>query len=296
MSNSIIINRAKHPSILADHRVDPVTRNLLKVGDEVCVCAKCKTIYLKSVWINSKKSTCCNQKGTLSYIPNTEYGKPEITPIITKSYQNHCIIFLLATIVFANLFGYWYYLYEKEQIHKIGLYDTIESLDTENYELKQGTQKLKDQYSENLKTARQASVKLESEIVTLRNKINSQQNISILGIYFKPDSGSYGDKIYTSVKYIRPKITYVSSLPMSREMEFKIKIFDSNKILKKGKLSPEGYTYSQTSKIESSSSNFKDLILNGWGNRRGYSYKKGVHTYELWHDEKKIHFSYFTVN
>lgn len=74
MLHIIKIHRQLHASLLADHRVDPITKQLLKVGDEVCVCAICKTVYLKDVWITTLKGECCGQKKTLPKIPGSDYS------------------------------------------------------------------------------------------------------------------------------------------------------------------------------------------------------------------------------
>ncbi len=60
--NSFIINRNDHVEILADHRKDPLIKKLLEVGDEVVICAKCKTVFLKDVWI-SQNGVCPNGTG-----------------------------------------------------------------------------------------------------------------------------------------------------------------------------------------------------------------------------------------
>ena len=72
--HSIKINRQTHATLLADHREDPVTKELLKVGDEVCVCAVCKTVYLKVVWTTIMANTCCNQRETLRQIPGMDFS------------------------------------------------------------------------------------------------------------------------------------------------------------------------------------------------------------------------------
>ncbi|QHI36419.1 hypothetical protein IMCC3317_17820 [Kordia antarctica] len=224
MSNSIIINRSKHPSILADHRMDPVTKKLLKVGDEVCVCAKCKTVYLKSVWINSQRKSCCGQNVTLSYIPNKEYGKSESIPIITKSYQNHFILFLLATIVFAALFGYWHYLYEKTQdryssiysknaklnnelnIKILSLTNDVSLLEKEKLELEQKLNSSSRKLSSSSQRLNSSSQKLEQLSVKVENANDVlSSTIFILGVKYEEienysiDYGKYQAKIYFTV-------------------------------------------------------------------------------------------------
>ena len=109
----IRINRQKHAALLADHTKDPVTRRLFVAGDEVVVCAKCKIVYLKDVWISSKRSTCCGQSGTASEISFSEFStinrsttrsKSEDVRVITRYYPGVAIFFAICTIVTLVLF------------------------------------------------------------------------------------------------------------------------------------------------------------------------------------------------
>lgn len=68
------LNRNKHESFLADHRKDPYTKELLKTGDRIVICANCKTAYLESSW--NAKGHCfaipknCESSSTLRAVPN----------------------------------------------------------------------------------------------------------------------------------------------------------------------------------------------------------------------------------
>ncbi|WP_298416806.1 hypothetical protein [uncultured Kordia sp.] len=165
MSNSIIINRKKHPSILADHRIDPVTKQLLKVGDEVCVCAVCKTVYLKEVWKNTKRGQCCKQTKTLPYIPNIEYGVKETPPVIEKSYKNHFIFFLLTTFLFLGLVLYWYNIYNNEHGQKEYLQRRADALNNEISNEKTNREKFKEQ-----------TKILNSELTNLKSNLSNIKN------------------------------------------------------------------------------------------------------------------------
>ncbi len=66
----IRINRNEHESFLADQRTDPVSKELIGVGDEVIVCKKCRTVFLKDVWILHFLNIHCNQSETLPELPN----------------------------------------------------------------------------------------------------------------------------------------------------------------------------------------------------------------------------------
>lgn len=106
MSNFIRLDRRKHESFLADHCVDPTTKELLKVGDEVCICANCKSPHLKSVWQSVKLCPSCRNESrkTLSKIPKTKsinnYRKRNTpNPIAKNSFKGYFIFFLITTVV-----------------------------------------------------------------------------------------------------------------------------------------------------------------------------------------------------
>ncbi|WP_299273576.1 toll/interleukin-1 receptor domain-containing protein [uncultured Psychroserpens sp.] len=67
--NVIKIERIKHESFLADHRTDPISKGLIKAGDEVVVCKSCKTVFFKDIWIIALKGMHCNQTKTLRSLP-----------------------------------------------------------------------------------------------------------------------------------------------------------------------------------------------------------------------------------
>ncbi|AXG72379.1 hypothetical protein KORDIASMS9_04651 [Kordia sp. SMS9] len=278
MSNTIIINRKKHTSILADHRVDPVTKKLLKVGDEVCVCAVCKTVYLHEVWENTKRGQCCKQTKTLAYIPNTEYGKKEIPTVITKSYINHFIVSTLIALLFFSLTIYWYSTYNSEHIQKETAYLEVFSLKQENQKTQNYIQNLVDKNSD------------------LQDLIESNKTIIVSNISFQQDNKAYGSKIYSNVKYVYPRITYLSPLYYEKELKFKIKIFKPDGTLMLGTSSPMGYSYIYKGRINTNKRSYKYLFLNGWGNKNGNAYEKGIYTFELWLDEKRLHSTKFQVH
>ncbi len=70
--NVIRIDRNKHVSFLADHTLDPVTKQMFQIGDEVVVCARCKTAYMKDVWLHSMHGKCCGQRETADRIKSRE--------------------------------------------------------------------------------------------------------------------------------------------------------------------------------------------------------------------------------
>jgi hypothetical protein len=142
---TIVINRQKHITLLADHRTDPITKVLLKVGDEVVACAGCKTVFLADVWKNGINETCCFCGGTktMDKIPNDEnitFSKPKsqpfngtfnAAPVKEGSYAGAAFIFALIA------FGVGVYAYnlkneiEQKQEEKTALESRIESLSNE---------------------------------------------------------------------------------------------------------------------------------------------------------------------
>lgn len=95
----ITINRNEHTSFLADHRTDPITKDLISVGDRIVVCANCKTVYLESSW--NIKGHCfldqkrCSSKETLNYIPVID----DIKKI--KGYKKRKILFIFLLSIFV---------------------------------------------------------------------------------------------------------------------------------------------------------------------------------------------------
>ncbi len=164
MSNSIIISRSKHLSLLADHRTDPITKKLLEVGDEVCVCAKCKTVYLKDVWVNTKRNNCCDQSLTLKEIPNAtiiDFKKEKRSSKVSKkSYKGIFVFFFLTTIV-ACVACYYLYTEHKKAQGRYSIY----------YEQQQ-QQKQQQQQQDEFAATHYDKNKLDSTITSLTNYIS----------------------------------------------------------------------------------------------------------------------------
>ncbi len=145
MTNYIILNRKKHISLLADHRIDPVTKELLKVGDEVCACAVCKTVYSRKVWEAVKSKTCCKQKKTLIEIPNTEYINFEKISDEHSKKQNPTrthygcafAIALLSSIALGTSTWYFYSNYEDKATYSEILLERNDALYSKNTKISQ---------------------------------------------------------------------------------------------------------------------------------------------------------------
>lgn len=62
------INKQKHADFLKQKRQDPITGDLIVVGDEVVFCHECKSAFLKYTWEYLGKSHC-SQSRTLAVFP-----------------------------------------------------------------------------------------------------------------------------------------------------------------------------------------------------------------------------------
>ena len=70
--HAITIDRNKHESFLADQRTDPISKDLIRAGDEVVICKKCKTVFLKEIWEITLNGTHCSQTETLKELSYDE--------------------------------------------------------------------------------------------------------------------------------------------------------------------------------------------------------------------------------
>lgn len=68
-SHQLDINR--HTRFLAEGRQDPITKETLKAGDHIAICAGCKTAYLVNSW-NYHGGCVCGTTETLGHVPYSE--------------------------------------------------------------------------------------------------------------------------------------------------------------------------------------------------------------------------------
>ena len=127
--NVIRIDRKKHVSLLADHKIDPVTKEMFQAGDEVVVCAKCKSVYMKDVWLHSMREKCCNQSETASSIENYVYDKERNTVLQKKN--NYIWLVLIIAIGSAIAF--------------VNINNNKNNLEYQNYDLKNKYEQLSGQ-------------------------------------------------------------------------------------------------------------------------------------------------------
>lgn len=218
MNEYIVINRTKHVSLLADHRIDPVTKELLKVGDEVCVCAVCKTVYLKHVWINIQRNTCCEQSKTLPQIPNIEYVNFEkksdeiIQP--PKKTNNAFIFFLLTTIALGILTWYWYDIYTEEHRQKEYLQQRNSALSYEISDESTKREKLKRQ----IRTLDYKVTNLKSSLSETKSNINRVQRLNFrFGKNQWSTGGNYDKNYLMFLEILQPiKLNYLYVKPQTK--------------------------------------------------------------------------------
>lgn len=68
------LQKEKHNDFLKQERIDPITGDILQEGDQIVICASCKSAFLADSWsyMNGKH---CNQTHTLREIPKQEAVK-----------------------------------------------------------------------------------------------------------------------------------------------------------------------------------------------------------------------------
>lgn len=107
--------------------------------------------------------------------------------------------------------------------------------------------------------------------------------------------GSYDTYFESSkLKYLKPRITYNNTSSFSGNKNFYVKIIKPDGYIKEGSSSPRGYSYSSSLNIAAFDKG--EAMLSGWGNDEGNSYNDGVHTFEVWSNNKKLYSKNFTVN
>ncbi len=68
------LEKEKHDDFLKQERVDPITGDILQEGDQVVICASCKSAFLADSW-SYMDYKHCNQTHTLREIPKQEAVK-----------------------------------------------------------------------------------------------------------------------------------------------------------------------------------------------------------------------------
>lgn len=102
----------------------------------------------------------------------------------------------------------------------------------------------------------------------------------------------FGEMILSwETMYLRPRITYYG-LKSSSNIRLKVKLFDSDGVMRTGKTSPEGYTYDDDISIDFG---HNTRVLSGWGNKNKGYYKAGSCRIEIWYEDVCLKSFKFTI-
>lgn len=135
---------------------------------------------------------------------------------------------------------------------------------------------------------KETSPKPKTVIKQTDDKYKSVGYMEISGISFANTDKSgnifddYGSDLYAGdVKYLSPKVFYKGLANTEKEISLDLKIIKDDGTVMSGKDSPNGYTFSNTVKVESGEG--KSLYLLGWGNNAATAYSPGQYKYEIWY-------------
>lgn len=110
------IDKNRHGYFLQQNRVDPLTREQIKHGDQVVFCAAsgCHSVFLLDSWESLEGKKHCNQSKTLNSIPsqpNRNFSSSPNQPSSIKKEKEEnggccgCIIFIIIAILFFGWFS-----------------------------------------------------------------------------------------------------------------------------------------------------------------------------------------------
>lgn len=121
------------------------------------------------------------------------------------------------------------------------------------------------------------------------NKYKSVGYMEITGISFGSTDylgnlvDDFGAELYAgNLKYLVPKVFYKGLANSSKEISLDIKIISEDGTMKRGKDSPDGYTY--TTKVKVYPGDGQSMKLVGYGNNYCTFYSAGRYSYEIWYD------------
>ncbi|GEM_PF-5726220 len=210
MSSFIRLDRRKHESFLADHCYDPTTKELLKVGDEVCICAHCKSPHLKSVWLSAKLCPSCRNesKRTLTEIPNTKnlnnFLKKTETSVVQSNYKGYFIFFLIASLIGGIVSVSFYSESEKWKEKYRGKYLEVNNLNSKISNLTNTTSQLSSEKNNIRQQLNDAETELDKyeELKILANKLSFTTGIKYEDRKNYPlKYGNNKAKVYFTVNY-----------------------------------------------------------------------------------------------
>ncbi len=101
----------------------------------------------------------------------------------------------------------------------------------------------------------------------------------------------YGSPLYAKkMRYLAAKVEFDWFENYPAEVSVNVKILSPKGVLKEGESSPKGYTFSDYIR------DYGNWVLLGWGRDDESTYEKGVWTYEIWHNNKKIYSTQVKLN
>ena len=103
----------------------------------------------------------------------------------------------------------------------------------------------------------------------------------------------YGKQLYENTNYLKAKAYYKKASALTESFNLKVKIFNPDGSLKRGKSSPQGYTFEDRVVLSGKAGS---CLLTGWGNDKGTTFPAGTYRYEIWlNGTKLLHATTITI-
>lgn len=136
-----------------------------------------------------------------------------------------------------------------------------------------------------------AGEKLYSANINIKDKSTGSAILSISSIALANVNydgfilTNYGAQLYSDTQYLKAKIYYQKKAASTESFNLRVKIFNPNGTLVKGKTSPENCTFEQRIVLSGKEGSF---LLSSWGNKEGTLYSAGSYRYEIWLNNTKL--------
>lgn len=120
MTNRIRLDAQRHATFLAEQRKDPITKEPLRAGTEIVICANDKIAFIADNWPG--ECPICHNSNTLAYVPSNSlpsqlsrsHQRPTPTFIVERSIQtgnrnqeNSPSWFSVSSHLAVNPMGFW---------------------------------------------------------------------------------------------------------------------------------------------------------------------------------------------
>ncbi len=187
----------------------------------------------------------------------------------------------------------------------IGIYFLNDNLSriisNQSSQIRELQQNLQEQEN-NLSLVRDSLNTISESLDNAQNKLSYLKNdfpiqiskIEIGNVYYKGEiETNYGNVIYSSrTMYLKPRITY-RGIKISEYVKLKIRWYDSDWDMRRGKNSPKGFTLEQTLFVHDGCNT---VTLTGWGNKnKGAYWEKGNYRLEIWYEDICLKAKSFTI-